>query len=80
MAKAKKIPVKEYKVQLTLTRAEARLVHKLVGCIPTTSSFVNSTYRELERVLGSWGDEPCSISEFPDTLTDEFINAGYQED
>lgn len=78
MAEAKRIPVEEYKVQLTLTRTEARLVHKLVGCIPSPDTFVRSIYRELEKILGNWGGSPSTVSEFP-VITEGFINAGYKE-
>lgn len=81
MAEAKKIPV-EYKVQLTLTRTEARLVHKLLG---RATGFVgDKAHDALEQVLGEYDidkglEVDVSWNNAGFKVTEDLINAGYKE-
>lgn len=78
MAEAKKIPVAEYKVQLTLTRTEARLVHKLVGATVSYPT-ADGIYHQLQDILGGYGSDPSMLSEVPAPADEAYINAGYKE-
>ena len=83
MAEAKKIPKEGYLVQLTLTRTEARLVHKLLGV--TTGHVGDKAYDALTQVLGEYNfhyglEVDVQWSPRGIKVTEEIINEGYQED
>lgn len=75
MSSVKKVNKNEYDVVITVSREQARMIHKLVGAF-STHGFSKDLHYQLTEVLGSYSGAWLDPGEM---IGAHNVNAGYEE-
>lgn len=77
MSSVKKVGKNEYDVVITVSREQARMIHKLIGALAAGPE--GDLYDQLSEILGHYGSGHLLVGN-AEFVTNSNVNNGYPED